>query len=312
MEKVIFDTNAYRYLVTDKNFDEIDQLIEKIKNKEQQRGLESLISPIVAKELLAHVADKKDPSFQKCLNAIKAMYLHNGDGESYRLIASPEMLIAKSFFNEAIPAKEETNKAMIQIAYHLAKKPSAYVFRKFQRNLNLNRDHVLDSENNYALTLRQFVKTVDPSATGWKIFPDNPQKRQETLANIRSINTSLDIAAGYISIVYQLLLASGKQVHISDDDLYDMSQEFIKVFPEVVAHYKFVLENLVNSEFNLLENNRNNFVWDTQLMFNIGNHSISGEKLYFVTADKAIISTAIGQNAKYTILTYEEYLDYIN
>ena len=312
MEKVIFDTNAYRYLVTDKSFDEIDKLIEKIKSKEQQRGLESLISPIVAKELLAHVADKNDPSFQKCLNAIKAMYLHNGNEESYRVIASPEMLIAKSFFNETIPAKEETNKALIQIAYHLAKKPSDYVFRKFQRNLNLNREHVLDSENNYAQTLRQFVKNADPSATGWKIFPEDQPKRQAVLANIRSINTSLDIAAGFISIVYQLLLASGKNVHITYEELYDMSQEFIKIFPEVIALYKFVLENLVNSDFNLLENNRSNFVWDTHLMFNIGNHSIGGDKLYFVTADKAIISTAIGQNAKYTILTYEEYLEYIN
>jgi len=47
-------------------------------------------------------------------------------------------------------------------------------------------------------------------------------------------------------------------------------------------------------------------------MLNIGNHSIEGQKLYFVTADKAIISTAIGENAKYTILTYNEYLEYIN
>jgi len=312
MEKVIFDTNAYRYLVTDKSFYEVDKVVEKLKSKEQQRGIESLISPIVAKELLAHVADKNDPAFQKCLNAIKAMYLHNGDENSYRIIASPEMLIAKSFFNETIPAKEETNKALIQIAFHLAKKPSKYVFKKFQRNLNLNRDHVLESENFYAQSLWQLIKKVDPIALGWKIFANDPKKRQEALTNIRSENTSLELAAGLIITVYKLLLETGKEIEISYENLYDMSTEFIKIFPEYIALYKHVLENLVNSEFNILENNRSNFLWDTQLMLNIGNHSIEGQKLYFVTADKAIISTAIGENAKYTILTYNEYLEYIN
>src|SRR4051794_32497734 len=113
MEKVIFDTNAYRYLVTDKEFDEIDKVVAKLKSKEAQKGLESMISPIVAKELLAHAADK--------------------------------------------------------------------------RNLNLNRDHVLDAENNFALTLQQFVRNVDPTSKGWRIFSDDPAKRQNALANIRSI-----------------------------------------------------------------------------------------------------------------------------
>jgi hypothetical protein len=46
-------------------------------------------------------------------------------------------------------------------------------------------------------------------------------------------------------------------------------------------------------------------------MFNVGNHQIDGSKLYFVTDDKAIIRSAIKENAKYTILNYEEYLDYL-
>jgi hypothetical protein len=31
MEKVIFDTNAYRYLVDDKKFNQIDKVIENLK-----------------------------------------------------------------------------------------------------------------------------------------------------------------------------------------------------------------------------------------------------------------------------------------
>lgn len=312
MERVIFDTNAYRYLVTDVAFDDIDKLMEKIKAKEKQRDILPLVSPIVVKELLAHVASKSDPSYYKCLNAIKSLYLHNGDENSYHLLASPEMLIAKSFFNETIPAKEETNKALMQIAYYIALKPSDFAFRKLQRNLNLNRDHVLSAESFFAQSLQQWVKVTDPSSTGWRVFPNDEGNRRRVLAQIRSQETSLNLAAGLITVVYDLLKNAGSTVNISYEELYDMSIKFIEIFPEYIALYKFVFENLVNSEFNILENSRSNFLWDIHLMLNIGNHSVEGDKLHFVTSDKAIIRSAIAHNAKYSILTFQEYMDYIN
>jgi hypothetical protein len=71
------------------------------------------------------------------------------------------------------------------------------------------------------------------------------------------------------------------------------------------------MENMVNSDFNLMENSRANFVWDIHLMFNVGNHSVSGDKVHFVTSDKAIIRTAIKENAKYSIMTFDEYIEYL-
>ena len=210
MEKVIFDTNAYRYLVTDKDFDQVDKLISKLKEKEKKNNIETLISPIVVKELLAHLADKNDPNYDACLKANKALYLHSGSKDNYRMLASPELLISKSFFNETIPAKIETNKALGQISYHLALKPTPYVFKKFQRNLNLNRDHVLDSENTFALAMKQFVQTSDPSAKGWRIFENNEQSRRKVLDGIRSEQASIEIAFGYIYLVYAILIASSQ------------------------------------------------------------------------------------------------------
>lgn len=311
MDKVIFDTNAYRYLVTNKDFHEIEKVINKLKNREQKDNIETLISPIVAKELLAHVANKKDPSFQKCLNAIKAMYIHSGNDENYKMLASPELLISKAFFNKTINAKIETNKAIGQILYHLAKKPSDYVFAKFQHNLNSNYDHVVSSENEFAISMKQFITTLDPNANGWRIFENNDKGRKNALMQIRSKKTSIEIALGYLFIVHQLLVLTGEIAPVSSNELIDRAKYFINVFPEPIALYKLVMENLVNSEFNLFENSRANFVWDIHLMFNVGKHSIQNSNLIFVTADKAMIKTAIGANAKYTILTFDEYMKYL-
>jgi len=311
MELVIFDTNAYRYLVKDKDFPQVDKLVEKLKAKEKRNNIKSLISPIVVKELLAHLADKKDPNFDKCLKANKALYLHSGSSKSYSMIASPELLISKAFFDKTMPSKIITNQAFGQISYNLAVNPTDYIFKKFQRNLNLNREHVLDSENNFALAMKQFVQACDPLATGWRICEHDERKRQKVLSEIRSEKVSLDIARGYLFLVYISLLNSGQIQKMTLQELEDRAKSFINVFPEPIALYKQVMENLVNSEFNLLEDSRSNFVWDIHLMFNVGNHSINGEKLNFVTSDKAMMRAAITENAKYSVFTFEEYMDYL-
>lgn len=311
MEKVIFDTNAYRYLVDGKDFDQVDKVIAKLKAKEEKNDIETLISPIVVKELLAHLADKNDPSFDVCLKANKALYLHSGSDENYRMIASPELLISKAFFAKTIPSKIETNNALGQISFHLATNPSDHVFKKFQRNLNLNKDHVLESEKEFALAMKQFIVSQDPNAKGWRIFENDDNSRRKVLESIRSENASIEIAFGYIYLVYMLLLSSGQIAQMSMPELMDRAKSFITVFPEPIALYKYVMENLVNSEFNLFENSRSNFVWDIHLMFNVGDHAISEGKVHFVTSDKAMIRTAIAENAKYSIWTFDEYMEFL-
>ena len=311
MEKVIFDTNAYRYLSTGKSYEEIDKLIKKVKYREQKENIETLISPIVAKELLAHVANKNDPSFEKCLKAIKALYLHSGNDNEYNMIASPELLISKAFFGKEIPAKVETNIAIGQIIYHLATNPTDYIFAKFQHNLNLNYEHVIKSENEFALAMKQFITSLDPNADEWKVFVDDSIGRTKALKQIRSEQVSKEIALGYLFLVYQLLMYSGEISALPTKEIIERADKFIEVFPEPIALYKVVMENLVNSEFNLFENSRANFVWDIHLMFNIGKHSIKGSNIIFVTADKAMIRAAIGENAQCSILTFDEYMEYL-
>ena len=89
------------------------------------------------------------------------------------------------------------------------------------------------------------------------------------------------------------------------------SLQFIKIFPEPISLFKLVLENILNSEFNIFENSRSNFVWDIHLMFNVGSNTIGSSKIIFVTSDKAIIRTALGTNPKNLVLTFDEYMEYL-
>lgn len=311
MEKVIFDTNAYRYLVTGKDWREIDSLIQEIKLKEQNNNLETLMSSIVAMELLAHVATKKDLQYQKCLNAINAMYLHNGNADNFQMVASFDMQIARSFFSTDFTKKVQTTQAIGQILYHLATKPSPYTFRKFQHNLNKIRRHVFESEQEFVSGMKSFIRAIDPSATGWRIFENDPINRKHTLDYIRSQQSSIEIAYGWIYTVYLYLVANGEIPPEQEYDFIDMSTEFIKIFPEPIMLQKQVLENMVNSEFDLTKDSRSNFLWDVQLMIHAGTNKLSGNKLYLVTSDDAMMQAAKKCGHHFSILTFEEYMDFL-
>lgn len=309
MEKVIFDTNAYRYLASGKNWERIDSLIEEIKRKEAKNNIETLMSSVVAMELLAHVASKKDKQYQKCLNAIKAMYLHNGNKDNFQMVASFDLQIARSFFHKDFSKKIETSQAIGQILYHLATKPSPHTFKKFQHNLNRIQKHIKESEEDFVNGMRAIVRIIDPSAVGWRIYEHDDAKRKKALEYIRSEQVSVELAMSWICAVYIHLLMND-EVNVEDKfDFLDMSHELIKHFPEPIILHKQVLENLVNSDFDMAQNNRANFLWDIQLMFIAGDNKMSGDKLYLVTSDDAMKQAANKCGHHLNILTFEEYMD---
>ena len=90
-----------------------------------------------------------------------------------------------------------------------------------------------------------------------------------------------------------------------------MAKEFIKIFAEPIMLHKSVLENLVNSKFNLYEKNRSNFIWDILMMYYVGQNYIGNAKTIFVTSDKAMIESALSTNPRNAVLTFEEYMEYL-
>jgi hypothetical protein len=315
MEKVIFDTNAYRYLVTGKKNKAVDALMKKVNHREKQNGIESLLNPIVAKELLAHIANKKDSSYSKCLLAIKALYFHSGNKSDYSMIPTPELLISKSFFNKVITRRVETNKAFGQMVFHFAKNPNKYVETKFQHKLNLNAQDVKNVEQGFAEEMEKFLGIIDPNRNGWKVFENDPIGRKKALENVRQKETSISIALGYLFITRGLLVLEGQLEEKNQDELMvelrPMAEDFIKIFPEPIALYKSVMENMINSNFNLFEKSRTNFIWDIQMMFYVGQNSVQNSKMIFVTSDKAMIKSALGTNTNNIILSFNEYMEYL-
>lgn len=313
MERVVFDTNAYRYLIKDLSFDELDNYMAGIREKEKKNNLEASISPIVIQELLAHVANRNESSlFQKSLNAIKAMYLHCFDNGFSRMLARPEMLVARYIFGLSSEKKVQTSNAYYEIVNGLAKSPTNEMFDRFADNLKRNKEFVEYAERIYAESFLNTLKYYDPEMENWAVFADDQSKRKKLLNNIRSDKFSLILARDYIEPLFDYYALEHPGLVKPDEDQWILfCDKFVTNFPEYIALYKSVYENIINSKFNMFEKDRSNFWWDTQLMLNVGDHKIQNDRLYFVTSDKAMLKVGRETNANLSILTFDEYIDYL-
>ena len=106
MDFVIFDTNAYRNLVTDKDIHNIEKDVTEFRDIEKRNNIVAMMHPIVIKELLYHVGGERDRLHELCLNALKAMYFHCGDSVQYAVLADFDLQLRNFFYQTIDPNRE--------------------------------------------------------------------------------------------------------------------------------------------------------------------------------------------------------------
>lgn len=179
MDKVIFDTNAYIDFIDGKSFEEIDEIVIKLKNKESEKNIEPLMSPVVAMELLAHIIRQDNSDrYNVSLNANKALFLHCGDINQCKVMANVELQLSKIFWQKRLPLKEETSQAILQMSYQFAKNPTEDTFNLLSENLHKVALIIKNGEDGFVNGFTDFIKRIDPDFDGLVAFKNDKKKRK--------------------------------------------------------------------------------------------------------------------------------------
>ena len=78
MDKVVFDTNAYRKFVLGKSLQQVRTDILRINILENEAGIVAQQSVVVLSELFKHLVDKNDINYENCKLAVVASVFHCG------------------------------------------------------------------------------------------------------------------------------------------------------------------------------------------------------------------------------------------
>lgn len=313
MEIVIFDTNAYRYLTSDKNFSELQIDVENFKSIEKRENIIALMHPIVIKELLYHVAGERDNMHGKAIKALKAMFIHCGDTEEFSIMADFDLQLSNYFYDVRDPKRERNDIQLGEIVAAIAQQPIENVLQRYQFNLKQIKEQVNETELFFKDLLKGLVKEIDPTAEDWTVFENDDKKRREALKYFNSDRIEDEISLGYILQMHENLVSKGLIAQESQEQLLIKSKVFKKIYKAPIQLYKEVLKKFAQPNFNFEERSRENFIWDIHLMFAIGDlikHETNSQ-IYFVTSDREMKNAASKSGFSTKVFTYPEYIEYI-
>lgn len=306
---VIFDTNAYRNFCIGKTTSEVKSEIQDIKEKERDLNIKALMSPIVAMEILSHLSDSTKREFEPSKKAIIAQYGHCSEDDSFKIIASPDMILCYTLFGQKLPKKKLYLDIIGNVAFEIWKDEGIYSINKnisFLKEIHFN---VQNDENEFAQSMFEAIRSIDNNTTNFHLFSTDDNSRKEFLLNINSDKFDQLTALGFVMKSYKTLFDYGIITNINPEaDLKPHINLFQHKFKASIELYRELYKRIVNTEFDINKKSRANFLWDILLLLTVGDEDVNCEKLYFITDDKAIqIASGIsGHGIK--VLTLKDYL----
>jgi hypothetical protein len=313
MEIVIFDTNAYRNLSTDKDFKELETVVQKFKQIEQKENISAMMHPIVIKELLYHVAGERDVMYEKALKALKSMFIHCGDTDKFFILADFDLQISNFFYKVIDKNRERIDLQLGEIVSALSLFSVDATLQKYQFNLKQIREQIQETEHFFKTQLKIFIRNIDPDTEDWTIFQNDDQKRKKALTYFTSSRIEYEIASGYITFLHDNLLSKNLISAESPEQLHRKTLAFIEIFQAPIKLYKEVLKKFLQPNMNFDAKSRENFVWDIHLMFTVGDHILSAmnANIYLVTSDNEMRNAAKLSGSLSKVFSFEEYVEYI-
>lgn len=307
---VIFDTNGYRKFVEDKELSQIKDEIESLRKLEQSKNITPYMCTTVAMELLKHLMDKESSrSFKSCLKSVQAMYCHCANAESYRLLPLPEVQIAKEYFDVENHISIETQKSVGYILYQISQSPSSETVNKYKDAIIKIIDFIHVAEESLAKEIEGFIKSVDSSATSWDLYSNDPQKRKEYLAHIRSERFERDTAVAMLYAVKYDLEKKGYVIKIND--IENKIEAYRASYKASLVFRKTWWEYIANGNFDIRKKSRANYLWDEYVLHFV-NKTVGEEQILLVTTDMEMINAAKKIDQNTLIFTYEYYIEFLN
>ena len=291
---VIFDTNAYRELTHGKTIDETINLIETIRLKEKSKNIIAIASEIVWQELFCHLADPNDKAFDNCYSAIIASYLHCKieNTTKCRIIGDADILLTGSLFNY-----RDTHSESIICGF-------SNIIGELYQNVNWQKN---DDYRNYFYSIKTATDKCENDFlnTFKDLAKQNAQRndgKRETLNALKSQQLFNNFAQ---FIVKRGLEKAKKDINELNDDDWVRHTEFVKSYFSAALYLGIeIIHKLIgNSNFDITKNNRQNWVWDFQMLFYISKINVN----LLITDDKAMLDAAKAAGVGDKAIKLDEY-----
>ena len=304
---IIFDTNAYR------DVGGLEVVVGDLVAREATHGHKGFASPIVIWELAAHLADESDPSYGECRDGLCFLWEHCRLPGSHqvRIVADPESLLCMMLFEEEPAEHLETTQMLANLADRVAAIPAGEPLPADVTALAAElADDIKTREKRFIDDMQKMVVAIDATATGWQPFEGDKKQRGKLFRSVRSPEMRHHIARAHVERAASIL---GKNP--DDADFTALASDLEKDAAAAVELYREMLARLVGTGMDMTKKNRENYLWDMQILIGIGQEvARPGEDVLLaglVTGDKAVREAAEAAGNETDVITVPDYLQLV-
>ena len=302
---VVLDTNIYRTLKA--------PAIAQLTHEARASSAIVCASFWTIMELGAHLADPADPVLRRCHEALQAMWgsctQYDGASRQLRIVADSDSQLALSLFGRSLPGRLDEVNRYAFILEALAAVPIGTIpasVTPYIEELRRHRDAV---ESQFADDMRNVVKGIDPNATGWQPFPNDPMKRREELDAVRAGRTMHVLAA---ALLRRASLAVGIDL-TGEADIVGRIQFLLDNFPTPMHFYNGCLCKSIESGIDYSVDKHANSIWDFHLCFYaLAGSTTQGIPLALVSNEGGIKAAAVRGGAGDRMFNLAELRDWIH
>lgn len=308
---VVFDTNGYRELVHGLSLPNTRRRTLILREIEKKAGIFALASPVVIWELVTHLAEKSDPAYMDCLNALVALAEHTWSrrdpDEGLCLLPDGESTICHALFG-VVPANAEQNFRNLSSLAAEIKLHAPIISPAAQHNVVNFAKAMRQSEEQWTSGMKTVLNGCHPRAAAvW--FGGRDDK--EVLAKLRRYFGSAAFRSAWALVtVIDHARSVGKT--LSAGELAAKSRFVQKAFPVPFHLTASLLQKIAVSQPLKLDSRKKrrwNFICDVSISFAIGpSHNIDGANVHLVSGDREIVTAAVAGGCGDRVIALAEYM----
>lgn len=304
----VFDTNAYRGLVSGVALEDVADLANQLCAVEKAKGIAGMMCTITAEELLSHLLDDESSrDYISCIKASVLCYRHcKEDVNHFRMLPNPEAQIAMEYFGKRNHKAIQTQETVGQVLSLIDSSPTHETVVKHTDVLQKIKSHVVGAEMELIDQIQNYGKQIDPSFSNWGFFVADEKNRKKYLSFIKSKSFEEQTAAAFLCAVAMELESQGIEISLEPGEVKMQIQAYISSYQAALSIRRFFFEQLTNPGFDLTTNSRANYLWDEQILYFVG-HQSAGEKVLLVTSDKKMLDAAAKTGYGSDVMSLSEY-----
>jgi hypothetical protein len=306
---VIFDTNVYRDFTYGLNEGEARERFSRIKTAEVAHNVTPVLSTVTGMELLAHLADQADPSFEVCkISTIAAGYHVLRPENRVNIYPHPQMQLQQLIFNDYDETVMSKFEIIGEIVNFLNKGPAGRYINEFNDQICEVKRLVKKHEQDFKATMLSVIRGIDPETSSWTALANDKPKRKRILKFLTD-NEQETLEMLSLGYVHKTLQARNQSLSIEETAIAVVN--VITYFRTSLMLHAAIMKKMLIGGFDMdnPKKNRENTTWDIYQLFSVSDSTMNGEHVLFVTADKWLHEISKHSQIQGKVMRSNEYLE---